>query len=99
MAVEVRAVQHELSRLGFDPGPADGLVGRRTRAAIMAFQDAAKLQRSGAVTPELLAALRAEPTPAPAATQAPAVTQAQPVPAEAGLGDLGFPDDDLDIED
>ncbi len=33
----VMAVQSELQRLGFDPGPADGLPGRRTEAAIDAF--------------------------------------------------------------
>jgi TPR repeat protein len=33
----VQAVQSELARLGFDPGPADGLPGPRTEAAIQAF--------------------------------------------------------------
>ena len=33
----VMAVQPELARLGFDPGPADGLPGRRTDAALDAF--------------------------------------------------------------
>ena len=35
--VVVRAVQLELARLGFDPGPADGLPGARTAAALDAF--------------------------------------------------------------
>jgi TPR repeat protein len=35
--VVVRAVQLELARLGFDPGPADGLPGARTNAALDAF--------------------------------------------------------------
>jgi TPR repeat protein len=33
----VAAVQSELARLGFDPGPVDGLPGQRTEAAIEAF--------------------------------------------------------------
>ncbi len=37
----VMAVQAELARLGFDPGPADGLPGRRTDAAIDAFLSSA----------------------------------------------------------
>lgn len=33
----VEAVQRELTRVGFDPGPIDGLPGQRTEAAIAAF--------------------------------------------------------------
>jgi hypothetical protein len=35
----VREAQQRLSELGFDPGPADGLWGRRTESAVRAFQD------------------------------------------------------------
>ena len=35
---DLRAVQRELSRRGYDPGPADGAMGPRTRGAIRAFQ-------------------------------------------------------------
>jgi hypothetical protein len=34
----VTGVQQRLARLGLDPGPIDGIVGRRTRAALRAFQ-------------------------------------------------------------
>ena len=36
----VQAVQEELARAGFDPGPIDGLPGRRTEAAIAGFVNA-----------------------------------------------------------
>lgn len=35
---EVEAVQSRLTALGYDPGPSDGLMGPRTRAAIEAFR-------------------------------------------------------------
>jgi peptidoglycan hydrolase-like protein with peptidoglycan-binding domain len=38
--VVATAVQGELVRLGFDPGPVDGLPGPRTEAAIQAFLEA-----------------------------------------------------------
>lgn len=34
----IRGVQGALARLGIDPGPTDGIVGPKTRAAILAFQ-------------------------------------------------------------
>jgi tetratricopeptide (TPR) repeat protein len=34
----VRKVQQNLSRLGYNPGPADGIIGPKTRAAVKAFQ-------------------------------------------------------------
>jgi hypothetical protein len=63
---DVRCVQEELLRLGYDPGPADGLMGGRTRSAATDFAGSA-----GATLPELTGesatawcqALKAEPTP------------------------------------
>lgn len=43
----VRRAQIELKARGFDPGPADGLMGRRTRAAIVAFQRRSTLPQTG----------------------------------------------------
>lgn len=93
---EVRQAQQHLARLGYDVGIADGVAGRKTKAAIRAFQEQSALTVDGAVTPALLAALAAAPTPAasPSAT-APAAT---PAP-EQGLGDLGFPSGDLEIDE
>ncbi|MTH96076.1 peptidoglycan-binding protein [Roseibium sp. RKSG952] len=54
---EIRRVQALLKRLGFPPGPIDGLLGKRTRAAVRAFQRA---------NPPL--AIDGEPGPATTAT-------------------------------
>ena len=43
----MQAVQDRLKRLGYDPGPVDGLWGSRTRDAILAFQRRAGLDASG----------------------------------------------------
>lgn len=36
----VANIQRDLAQLGYDPGPVDGLMGPRTRAAIARFEDA-----------------------------------------------------------
>lgn len=43
----VRTVQERLTRLGYRPGPVDGLWGSRTRDALVAFQRSAGLEGSG----------------------------------------------------
>lgn len=55
----VRAVQQRLSELGYDPGPVDGIMGPRTRAAIRAFERDHGLPESGRMSPELASALAA----------------------------------------
>ena len=52
-AGRVRAVQRALIRLGYDPGPVDGAIGPRTRAALRAYQDASGLAADGRLTPDL----------------------------------------------
>lgn len=42
-------VQRALQEAGFDPGPIDGRMGRRTRSALKAFQSAKDLKASGEV--------------------------------------------------
>ena len=60
MPREVRVlVQKGLAALGFDAGPADGLFGPRTRAAIWDWQKAKGLDASGYVTQEEAEALAA----------------------------------------
>ena len=54
----VRDVQRRLTDLGYDPGPADGILGPRTRAAIRAFQAGRGLSETGEPSEELAAQLR-----------------------------------------
>jgi peptidoglycan hydrolase-like protein with peptidoglycan-binding domain len=50
-------LQRGLTRAGFDAGEADGVLGRRTRAAIAAFQRANGLPVTGTPSRALLARL------------------------------------------
>ena len=54
----VKEIQILLTRLNFDPGPADGIPGGRTVDAIREFQLAAGLEVDGQPTVELLAHMR-----------------------------------------
>lgn len=54
----VRELQRLLRRLGFDPGPADGAAGARTRDAIMAFERSVGRRVTGAATQPVLNAAR-----------------------------------------
>lgn len=58
----VRAVQRKLNELGYNAGPADGLMGRGTRAAITAFQQDRGLAATGAADQALLLQLQQAPT-------------------------------------
>jgi len=49
----IRDVQTLLKDLGYDPGPIDGYMGRRTSKAIQAFQDTHGLKETGAFSEEL----------------------------------------------
>jgi S1-C subfamily serine protease len=55
----VRRIQGNLARLGYDSGPADGVAGHRTRAAISSFQKDYDLPVTGEPSEELEMALRA----------------------------------------
>ena len=50
-------IQRMLARLGHDPGPIDGLLGRNTARAIQDFQRDKELTPTGMVTDDLVAAL------------------------------------------
>lgn len=56
----VKDVQARLSDLGYDPGPADGQLGPKTRAAIRAYQKDTGLKADGQVTASLLERIKAE---------------------------------------
>ncbi|MBX3218932.1 MAG: peptidoglycan-binding protein [Labilithrix sp.] len=53
----VRGVQTRLKELGFDPGSIDGVVGPKTRAALVAFQESRGLTPDGVVGPKTQEAL------------------------------------------
>lgn len=57
----IRAIQHELSRKGFNPGAIDSVWGRRTEAAVIAFQLANGLVADGIVGPITWLALFGDP--------------------------------------
>lgn len=57
----VEKVQAALNRLGYDVGVPDGLMGPRTRDAIMQFEKAAGMSEVGAINPRLLAVLGSQP--------------------------------------
>ncbi|WP_091737038.1 lytic murein transglycosylase [Phenylobacterium immobile] len=52
--------QRALARLGFDPGPADGVVGLGTRTALRGWQKQRGLTADGYLTPQLVQRLAAE---------------------------------------
>lgn len=51
-------LQEQLSRLGFDPGIADGIIGANTRRAVRGFQQQLGWPADGYPTPQLLTELR-----------------------------------------
>jgi len=73
-------VQGLLKALGYRPGPTDGLLGRRTVAAVKAFQRDLKLTPTGAVSEELLVLLKG------AAVVAKPPARRRPVMAGSGSG-------------
>jgi membrane-bound lytic murein transglycosylase B len=54
------AFQTDLQKLGFDPGIPDGVLGRRTRAALRLYQKSKSLVADGFATAMLLAMLEAD---------------------------------------
>ena len=84
----VMDVQRHLEGLDYDPGPVDGIMGRRTENAIRAFQRFAGLTVTGDVSPGLVERLReAEAAQAVAAAPGPDSPEkaAEPVDAQAQL--------------
>ncbi len=86
------AIQRLLTDLGYDPGPIDGKPGRRTRAAIRAFQQAENIDADGKPSAKLLDRLRAAVRRAQSAgapDPAPYSLDARDKKALAGLEDAG----------
>ncbi len=55
---EIRELEDLLARLGFDPGPVDGVLDEQTRTAIKGYQDLAALPVTGRASWGLLTELR-----------------------------------------
>ncbi|HET6238234.1 MAG TPA: peptidoglycan-binding domain-containing protein [Acetobacteraceae bacterium] len=60
-APDRREVQAALRRLGYDPGPVDGIFGPLTRAAIRRFQQDLGEKPTGSLTGEQASRLNATP--------------------------------------
>lgn len=56
-AVHIKDIQTALKNAGFDPGPADGNMGKKTKKAIRDFQEAHGLKADGKVGPKTWAAM------------------------------------------
>lgn len=54
---EVADVQRALKDAGYNAGPADGVIGKRTRAAVQAFQYDRRMPGDGKITARTLRAL------------------------------------------
>jgi peptidoglycan hydrolase-like protein with peptidoglycan-binding domain len=54
----IAEIQAHLATLGYNPGPADGVLGKGTQNAIRAYQSQNSLVANGAPTPSLMASLR-----------------------------------------
>ena len=80
----MREVQTELARRGLYDGPADGIFGPKTEAAIFDFEIGAGLKPTGRPNPQLVAAMRAKS--APAVVSSPRVAAVQKVLDQQGFG-------------
>jgi len=81
----VREVQAELGRRGLYDGPADGLFGPKTEAAILDYEIGAGLKPTGHPNPQLLTAMRTPNTAQPVAAS-PRIAAVQRVLDQQGFG-------------
>jgi lysozyme len=84
---DIKEIQTRLKAHGFDPGPLDGLMGKRTEAAIRAAQVALGLGPTGVVGPWLMSKLL-EAAKAPVEPPKPA-TERKPI-ADMHMSDKGL---------
>lgn len=69
--LERREIKTRLAALGYDPGPLDGSLGPRARAAVAAWERANALPETGRPGQRILARLREQAASAPARTPTP----------------------------
>lgn len=53
----IKAVQEILAKMGYDPGPVDGLIGPGTARAIRSFEEQQKMPQKGRISGKVLQAL------------------------------------------
>ena len=82
----VRESQRYLAALGYNPGPADGLIGKRTRTAVQRFQRNAGLTPTGQITEELLRLLQTAVTQGQERQRQAAEVPAKPETTGSGSG-------------
>ena len=63
---EIKKLQEALKAKGHDPGPVDGIMGSKTRAAVKAFQEASGLKGTGRLDDQTAEKLGVERPKAPA---------------------------------
>jgi hypothetical protein len=90
---EIREVQKRLQGFGFNPGPADGVAGRMTANAVMAYQQNRGQAQTGDIDRDLLDQLRQDP--APQVAQAPPQRTAQRARTQASARRGSSPLDDF----
>jgi peptidoglycan hydrolase-like protein with peptidoglycan-binding domain len=64
----IKRVQEKLAAAGHDVGPADGIIGARTRQGLQAFQQAKGIEATGQLDQRTLAALGVDAAAATGAT-------------------------------
>ena len=92
----VAEVQDTLTRLGYHPGPVDGILGPKTHQAIKLYQDTKNLQATGQLNDQVVTALREErvfktppsvsaktPAPAKQTVEEPDASSPEAAPTEA----------------
>ncbi len=88
----VQAIQRKLNELGYEAGTADGLMGRRTRSAIIAFQQDRGLAATGVADQALLLQLQRAPSRQAVAVTNPSTRASTPAPQPQRSQSNGIPD-------
>ena len=81
----IQAMQRKLNELGYDAGSADGLMGTKTRSAIVAFQRDSGLSSDGRASVDLLAKLNS------AATSTATSNRSRPNRSESSFPNVALP--------
>lgn len=90
-SMTLQDIQRELNQLGYDAGPADGLMGARTRWAIQAYQRERGLLEDGQPTAALLSHIRDSARGAASApTESESVSQRLVSDTQEALKALGY---------